>query len=144
MSKPDLQLAFMALALTALFITPAVAAEDATETPPVPAAEGFTIAAAERLTLNIPFYHERVARHMHRANTHSERVALYRIELANGVVGWGECPPGMPPERLENLIGRNAFDFLYSGSVRFGVEMALIDAVSRSLRCATVCRSRGG
>jgi len=121
MSKSDLQCAFTALALAAFFITPAVAAEDvpatATATAPAtaPAAEGFTIAAAERLTLNIPFYHERVTRHMHRANTHSERVALYRIELANGIVGWGECPPGMPPERMENLIGKNAFDFLYSG-----------------------------
>jgi len=135
MNRSALQCAFTALALTALFITPAIAAEDATvpATAPAPAAEGFTIAAAERLTLNIPFYHERVTRHMHRANTHSERVALYRIELANGVVGWGECPPGVPPERLENLIGRNAFDFLYSGSVRFGVEMALMDAVGRSL-----------
>ncbi len=94
---------------------------------------GLTIVAAERLTLHIPFYCERVTRHMHRANSHDERVILYRIELSNGVVGWGECPPNMSALPLEGLIGKNPFEFITSSRIRFGVQMALMDAVGRTV-----------
>ena len=48
------------------------------------------IKTVEMYTLNIPFYCDRVSKHMHRALTHSERVYVYRTELENGIVGYGE------------------------------------------------------
>ena len=48
------------------------------------------IVRAERIPLNLPFYHHRVARAMHRASTHGERVWVVRLESDNGLVGWGD------------------------------------------------------
>ncbi len=45
------------------------------------------IVNAECIALDIPFYADHVMRHMHRANTHSERVHVYRLEADNGLVG---------------------------------------------------------
>ena len=47
------------------------------------------IKTVEMYTLNIPFYCDRVSKHMHRALTHSERVYVYRTELDNGIIGYG-------------------------------------------------------
>ena len=44
------------------------------------------IVNAECMALDIPFYADYVTRHMHRANTHSERVHVYRLEADNGLV----------------------------------------------------------
>jgi len=110
-----------------------LSAADGAASSPVADPAAFEIVKAEHLTLDIPFYSERVTRHMHRANTHGERVTLYRIELANGIVGWGECPHTMPAEPLDRLRGRSAFDLMFAGRIRFGVQMALLDAVGRTL-----------
>lgn len=98
----------------------------------VPAArEGLIIRRAERLVLHIPFYCERVRRHIHRSNSHSERVMIYRIELADGTVGWGE---GMYDDAAAapGLVGRNAVAVMNDSGARFGFQMAAIDAVGRS------------
>ena len=48
------------------------------------------IVRAERIPLNLPFYHRRVTRAMHRASTHGERVWVVRLEADNGLGGWGD------------------------------------------------------
>ena len=48
------------------------------------------IKTLEMLTLHIPFYTDYVTQHMQRALTHSEQVEVYRVELDNGVIGYGE------------------------------------------------------
>ena len=71
----------------------------------------------ERLTLNIPFYCDRVTRAMHRAQTHDERIYLYRIETDTGIVGYGESysrptvGAGRGPDvhGMERLVGQNPF-----------------------------------
>ena len=48
------------------------------------------IVNAECIALDIPFYTDHVTRHMHRANTHAERVHVYRLEADKGRVGYGD------------------------------------------------------
>ena len=58
------------------------------------------------------------------------RVTLYRVELANGVVGYGEHLNG--PDDVTEFIGQNAV----AGLVQIrhaGVQMALYDAVGKAL-----------
>ncbi len=122
-----------ALTCTLVAILIAAVAHPGGAAPANPLREDLIITKAEHLTLDIPFYHDRVTRHMHRANTHGERVTLYRVELANGVVGWGECPHTMSATRLEPLIGRHAFEVIHAERIRFGLQMALLDAVGRAM-----------
>ena len=58
------------------------------------------------------------------------RVTLYRVELANGAVGYGEHLNG--PDDVAEFIGQNAV----AGLVQIrhaGVQMALYDAVGKAL-----------
>ena len=48
------------------------------------------ITRVERLALDIPFYARRVTRAMHRAQTHDERVYVYRVETDGDLIGYGE------------------------------------------------------
>ena len=86
----------------------------------------------EAIPLNVPFYHERVSRHMHRALTHGERVHVYRVELSNGVIGYGE---NLSDEsaNIEQIIGQNAFACMSDDSIGFGIQMSLFDAVGKSV-----------
>ena len=86
----------------------------------------------EAIPLNVPFYHERVSRHMHRALTHGERVHVYRIELSNGVIGYGENL-GDESANIEQVIGQNAFACMNDDSIGFGIQMSLFDAVGKSV-----------
>ncbi len=86
----------------------------------------------EAISLNVPFYHERVSRHMHRALTHGERVHVYRVELSNGIIGYGE---NLADEsaNIEQVIGQNAFACMNDDSIGFGIQMSLFDAVGKSV-----------
>ncbi len=86
----------------------------------------------ETITLNVPFYCDRVSRHMHRAATHGERVYVYRVELSNSEVGYGE---NLYDEsgNIERLIGKNPFACMNDDGVGFGIQMALYDAVGKSV-----------
>ena len=86
----------------------------------------------EAIPLNVPFYHERVSRHMHRALTHGERVHVYRVELSNGVIGYGE---NLSDEsaNIEQVIGQNAFACVNDDSIGFGIQMSLYDAIGKSV-----------
>lgn len=96
-----------------------------------PAGETLRIRRAERLVLHIPFYCERVRRHMHRAKTHGERVYVYRVELQDGSVGWGEARIDRG-KRASGLVGRNALGVIHDGRAGFGFQMAVVDAVGRA------------
>lgn len=91
-----------------------------------------SIKQIETITLNVPFYCERVSRHMHRAATHGERVYVYRVELSNGIVGYGE---NLYDEsgNIERLIGQNPFACMNDDGVGFGIQMSLYDAVGKTV-----------
>ncbi len=86
----------------------------------------------ETIILNVPFYCDRVSRHMHRAATHGERVYVYRVELSNSEIGYGE---NLYDEsgNIERLIGQNPFACMNNDGVGFGIQMALYDAVGKSV-----------
>lgn len=86
----------------------------------------------ETIILNVPFYCERVSQHMHRAATHGERVYVYRTELSNGVIGYGE---NLNDEsgNIEQLIGQNPFACINDDGVGFGIQMSLFDAVGKTV-----------
>ncbi len=86
----------------------------------------------ETITLNVPFYCDRVSRHMHRAATHGERVYVYRVELSNGVIGYGE---NLYDEsgNIERLVGQNPFACMNNDGVGFGIQMSLYDAVGKTV-----------
>ena len=44
----------------------------------------------EAIPLNVPFYHERVSRHMHRALTHGERVYVTAWNSATALSATGK------------------------------------------------------
>ena len=91
-----------------------------------------SIKQIETITLNVPFYCERVSRHMHRAATHGERVYVYRVELSNGIVGYGE---NLYDEsgNIERLVGQNPFACMNDDGVGFGIQMSLYDAVGKTV-----------
>ena len=86
----------------------------------------------ETISLNIPFYCERVSQHMHRAATHGERVYVYQTELSNGVIGYGE---NLYDEsgNIERLIGQNPFACMNDDGVGFGIQMSLYDSVGKTV-----------
>ena len=87
----------------------------------------------EVFALNIPFYCDRVSKHMHRALTHSERLYVYRLGLDNGIIGYGESSDN-ESGNIERIIGKNPFAFMQSESVGFGIQMALFDAVGKAVQ----------
>jgi L-alanine-DL-glutamate epimerase-like enolase superfamily enzyme len=68
---------------------------------------------------------------MHRAKTHGERVFVYRIELEDGSVGWGEARLDRG-DRAGGLEGRNALGVIHDRRAGFGFQMAAVDAVGRA------------
>lgn len=86
----------------------------------------------ETITLNIPFYCDRVSRHMNRAATHGERVYVYRTELSNGVVGYGDNLYN-ESGNIEGLVGQNPYACMNNDGVGFGIQMSLYDAVGKTV-----------
>ena len=86
----------------------------------------------EMFALNIPFYCNRVRAHMHRALTHSERLYVYRLELDNGVIGYGESSDN-ESGNIERILGQNPFAFVQDEAVGFGIQMALFDAAGKAV-----------
>ncbi len=87
------------------------------------------IARIETIPLNMTFIPE-VAPHMLRATTHGTCVTLYRVELENGIEGYGD-DLGNPVDPSV-WIGRNAIAALYQAR-HDGVQMACFDAVGKAL-----------
>ncbi len=87
------------------------------------------IIRAERFALNIPFYHARVTRAMQRAQTHDERVYIYRLETDNGLVGYGDQTSGTAS--VEALVGQNPAAIMHRDSIGFGPQLAALDLVGQ-------------
>lgn len=68
---------------------------------------------------------------MHRALTHSERLYVYRLELDDGVIGYGESSEN-ESGNIERILGQNPFAFLQNEAVGFGIQMALFDAAGKA------------
>jgi L-alanine-DL-glutamate epimerase-like enolase superfamily enzyme len=74
----------------------------------------------ETFILHIPFYCDRVKRNMHRANTHGEQMYVYRVEMDNGVIGYGESQGG-GSGNIERLLGQNPFAAMQDDGIGFGI-----------------------
>ena len=61
---------------------------------------------------------------MHRANTHSERLHVYRLEADNGLVGYGDAP-----NAVEALIGQDPWQIYRHDKVGMGPQIALLDLI---------------
>jgi L-alanine-DL-glutamate epimerase-like enolase superfamily enzyme len=90
------------------------------------------VKSLEMIPLNIPFYCERVSKHMHRALTHGERISVYRVELDNGVVGYGENM-GDESGNFDRVVGQNPFAIMQDDGIGFGIQMSLFDAVGKTV-----------
>ncbi len=91
----------------------------------------------ELLHLDVPFT-PHTNQHMKYWLPHWRISQLCKITLENGVVGWGETMPNytwakVPADIAERVVGRNAADLLWDDKLGAGVQMALFDAVGKSL-----------
>ncbi len=69
---------------------------------------------------------------------HWHIVQICKLTLDNGVVGWGETIPNytwarVPDDIGEQIVGREAGDLLWEDGLGAGVQIALFDAVGKSL-----------
>ncbi|MFH1571427.1 MAG: mandelate racemase/muconate lactonizing enzyme family protein [Gemmatimonadota bacterium] len=88
------------------------------------------ITKASRICVHLPFYAPRVVAAMHRAQTHDERVFVYRIETDSGLVGWGDTQ-GQRAE-VGGLVGRNPWSLVNDEKVtNLGVQGALLDVCGK-------------
>ena len=67
---------------------------------------------------------------MNRALAYSERVYVYRNELDNGIVGYGDC---LSVHDSDQLIGHNPFTLMQDDRIGFGPQVAILDAVGKSV-----------
>ena len=72
----------------------------------------------EVFTLHIPFYTDHVTRHMQRALTHCEQMEVYRVELDNGVIGYGENM-GDESGNFDRVVGQNPFAIMQDDGIGF-------------------------
>ena len=82
------------------------------------------ITHAERTALNVPFYAPHVDHAMARANTHNERVWVYRLETDNGLVS---VTDGHGPSDTAGLIGRDPWSIMWDDDIGFGPQIAAFD-----------------
>ncbi|HCV24409.1 MAG TPA: hypothetical protein QF604_03440 [Candidatus Latescibacteria bacterium] len=86
------------------------------------------IASIRNYPLQMSFIRD-VAANMRRATTHTERATVYRVELDNGIVGWGDS---YYESDLSEHAGRHAMELLH-GHVPDGLRMACFDAVGKTM-----------
>jgi L-alanine-DL-glutamate epimerase-like enolase superfamily enzyme len=96
-----------------------------------------TVAHAEVIPLRIPF-REVPAENMIRELPHWTLFELWRVTLANGLVGVGETMRyytwGVSTaEDASRIIGRNAAEAMWDDGLGAGLQMALFDAVGKSV-----------
>ena len=62
---------------------------------------------------------------------------VYRVELSSGEIGYGE---NLYDEsgNIERLVGQNPFACMNDDGVGFGIQMALYDAVGKSVGCICI------
>jgi L-alanine-DL-glutamate epimerase-like enolase superfamily enzyme len=78
----------------------------------------------------MPFYAKRVVQAMQRAQTHDERVAVFRIETDNGIVGWGDSQGHYAD--VSALKGKNPWALVNDDGIgNLGARMALLDVCGK-------------
>jgi len=82
------------------------------------------ITHAKRLALNIPFYADHVDHAMARANTHNERVWVYRLETNNGLVS---IVDGHGYSEVDDLVGKDPWMIMWDDDIGFGPQVAAFD-----------------
>ncbi len=95
------------------------------------------ITRVELINLDLPFT-AHTNQHLQYWLPHWRIVQLCKVHLDNGVVGWGETIPNytwarVPEDAAERIVGRQAGELLWQDELGAGVQMALFDAVGKSL-----------
>lgn len=91
----------------------------------------------ELIHLDVPF-EAHTDQHMRYWLPHWRIVQICKITLENGVVGWGETLPNytwskVPADIHARVVGREAAALLWHDDLGAGVQMALFDAVGKTL-----------
>ncbi len=87
--------------------------------------------------LDVPFT-PHTNQHMQYWLPHWRIVQLCKITLDNGIVGWGETIPNytwakVPDNIADQIVGKEAGSLLWHDNLGAGVQMALFDAVGKTL-----------
>ena len=95
------------------------------------------ITAVEFTYLDVPFT-PHTNSHMQYWLPHWHIVQVCKITLDNGVIGWGETIPNytwarVPTDIEERIVGCEAGDLLWQDGLGAGVQIALFDAVGKTL-----------
>ena len=95
------------------------------------------IKGIELIHLDVPFT-DHTNQHMKYWLPHWQIIQLCRIEMDDGIIGWGETIPNytwskVPDDIHERVVGRTAADLMWNDSLGAGVQMALFDAVGKKL-----------
>jgi L-alanine-DL-glutamate epimerase-like enolase superfamily enzyme len=94
------------------------------------------IAKAERIAVDIPFYCERVTRAMQRAQTHGERMYVYRLVTDSGLVGYGDS---QAVSAVDCLIGRIPAEIMLDDRIGYGPQLAVLDLLGKDLGVPVHC-----
>jgi len=97
----------------------------------------FDIESVERTTLKVP-YREIPNRAMSRELPHWKWTEIVEVRLKSGVSGFGETLlyytwGASSDEDVQRCLGANAADLMWDDSLGAGLQMALFDAVARTL-----------
>jgi L-alanine-DL-glutamate epimerase-like enolase superfamily enzyme len=87
------------------------------------------ISHVRKWVLDMPFYCDRVTRHMHRAQTHGERVYAYRLEADNGMVGYCDSQTDYD---TSHLLGRNPFAIMHDDRIGLNLQMGVLDLAGKA------------
>ena len=110
-------------------------------TPPVLAnsisSKWLTIESIERVTLNVPF-RDVPARAMAKEVPHWVYSEVLQVKLKSGVIGFGETMlfytwKTTSDEVVKEAIGKNAAEMMWRDDLGAGLQIALFDAVAKSL-----------
>jgi galactonate dehydratase len=105
------------------------------------------VKSIEFTLVDIPYLPE-TGKHVNYWLPHHRNFQICKLTLDNGVVGWGETMPnytvGKVPADIEaRVIGREAAELMWQDALGAGVQMALFDAVGKTLN-VPVYRLLGG
>ncbi len=105
--------------------------------PAVKGAPNLTVTKIERTWVNVPF-RPVPARNMARELPHWTIFEICKVSLANGVTGFGETMQyytwgTVSPAAVKRATGANAAELMWDDSLGCGLQMALFDAVGKSM-----------
>jgi galactonate dehydratase len=97
----------------------------------------FTIKSIERIPLKLPF-REIPKRAMDRELPHWRWTEIFQVTLNSGLTGWGETllyyTWGVSTDQeVQRCLGKNAADLMWDDSLGAGLQMALFDAVAKTM-----------